>query len=206
MSDAKPQWLAERPVQLKGQAWARALLGLFGWRTAFEGLPAHQGVLVAYPHTSNWDFVVGILTRWAIGVPVVFWGKDSLFKVPLFGRWLRWIGGIPVDRRNPTGIVDDMVARFERAQQQGDTFWLALAPEGTRARQDFWRSGFYRVTVRSQVPLGLAFFDYPRKRVGVTRFVRLCGEPAADMAAIASAYADVQGARPEQASPIALKP
>jgi hypothetical protein len=91
-----PRTIAERPVQLRGSAVARRLLRLAGWRVAFDGLPARQGVVIVYPHTSNWDFIVGVLAKWSIGIPVAFWGKASLFRVPLFGRWLRWLGGVPV--------------------------------------------------------------------------------------------------------------
>ena len=92
-------------MQLRGSALARAVLRLAGWRVAFDGLPARQGVVIVYPHTSNWDFVIGVLAKWGIGIPVAFWGKDSLFRVPLFGRWLRWLGGMPVDRGAPQGAV-----------------------------------------------------------------------------------------------------
>ena len=77
---------APHPVQFKGSSLARLLLGLAGWRVSFEGLPALQGVIVAYPHTSNWDFIVGILAKWAIGVPAHFWAKDTLFKAPANAR------------------------------------------------------------------------------------------------------------------------
>ena len=69
-------------MRLRGSAPARALLRLGGWRVAFDGLPARQGVVIVYPHTSNWDFVVGLLAKWSIGIPVSFWAKASLFRVP----------------------------------------------------------------------------------------------------------------------------
>ena len=100
--------LNERPVQLRGSVLARALLRLAGWRVRFDGLPASQGVAIVYPHTSNWDFPLGILAKWSIGIPVSFWGKDALCKLPLFGRWLRWLGGVPVDRSSHHGIVGAM--------------------------------------------------------------------------------------------------
>ncbi len=197
--------LSERLPVSGGSRFARALLRAAGWELVFDGLPARQGILIAYPHTSNWDFVVGVLAKWALGFQFAFWGKDSLFRVPVFGRWLRWLGGIPVDRFNASGIVTDMVARFRQAQADGQFLWLALAPEGTRGYQPHWRSGFYQVAVQAGVPLGLAFFDYRRKRIGVQSFLRLCGDRAADLAAIASAYDGVIGRHPELAAPIALK-
>jgi 1-acyl-sn-glycerol-3-phosphate acyltransferase len=142
-----PQELVERPVQLRGSRVARAALRLAGWQLDFNGLPARQGVAIVYPHTSNWDFVVGICAKWAIGIPVVFWGKDALFRVPVFGIWLRWLGGVPVDRGARHGMVGDMVRRMGEARARDDFFWLAWSPEGTRAWTPRWRSGFYQVAV-----------------------------------------------------------
>jgi len=182
------------------------LLRLAGWRIRFDGLPAAQGVAIAYPHTSNWDFVVGILAKWGIGIPVTFWGKDSLFRVPLLGRWMRWIGGVPVDRRNASGIVGEMAQALQKARAEGRFLWLALAPEGTRGYVDGWRSGFYHVAMAAQVPLGLVFFDYARREVGFRRFLQLSGDAAADMAAIAQGFDACTGRRPQLAAPIRFKP
>lgn len=197
--------LNERLPAAGGSRLARALLRAAGWELVFDGLPARQGIIVAYPHTSNWDFVIGVLAKWSLGLQFAFWGKDSLFRVPGFGRWLRWLGGIPVDRFNANGIVTDMVARFRQAQADDQFLWLALAPEGTRKLQPHWRSGFYQVAVQAGVPLGLAFFDFGAKRIGVRCFLRLCGDRAADLAAIAAAYDGVVGRHPELAAPIVLK-
>jgi 1-acyl-sn-glycerol-3-phosphate acyltransferase len=197
--------LPDRPVQLPGSGTARALLGLFGWRLVFDGLPARQGVLVMYPHTSNWDFVWSMLARWATGMRIHFWAKDSLFKVPLFGHWLRWLGGVAVDRRAPKGAVGQMVQRLEQCRTDGEFLWLALAPEGTRLRREAWRSGFHQVALQADVPLALAFIDYPNKRVGIQSFLRLSGDRRADMAAIAGQIGHHQGRHPELATPIRLE-
>jgi hypothetical protein len=143
----------ERPVQLRGSRLARSALRLAGWRLQFDGLPARRGVLVVYPHTSNWDFPVAMLAKWAAGMHVRFWAKDTLFQVPGFGRWLRWLGGIPVLRRAPQGVVAPMVQRLREAAERDEFFWLALSPEGTRARTEGWRSGFYQVALGAGVPM-----------------------------------------------------
>ena len=197
--------LPARPVQLRGSRLARAAMRLAGWHVQFDGLPARQGVLIIYPHTSNWDFVFGMLAKWAMGIPVAFWGKDALFSVPVFGRWLRWIGGVPVDRHNPGGAVAAMVAQFAQARAQNSFLWLALSPEGTRSYRDSWRSGFYQVATQAELPLALAFFDYRARCVGVDSFIRLSGDAGCDMAHIERVLGCHRGCRPELAAPVRLR-
>jgi 1-acyl-sn-glycerol-3-phosphate acyltransferase len=192
------------PVQFQGSRLARWVLAWLGWKVEFAGLPALQGVLVVYPHTSNWDFVVLMLAKLSLGVPVQFWGKAPLFGIPLFGRWLRRMGGVPVQRTAPAGVVGQAVTLFEQYKREGRYFWLGLAPEGTRKALPGWRSGFYKTTVRAGVPLGLVQLDYGRKRVRATCFITLRGEPAADMARIAGYYQGVRGCVPGNAAPIVL--
>ena len=194
-----------RRLHPRGSRLARGLLRLFGWRVEFSGLPALQGVIMVYPHTSNWDFVIGVLAKWALGLELKFWGKDSLFKLPLFGAWMRWIGGIAVERSSAHGVVADTVAQVRAAQQRQQSFWLALAPEGTRSRTEGWRSGAYHVAVQAGLPVGLAYFDFQHKRVNLTHFVQLCGRPERDFAHFAQYLAPVKGKHPELASPVTLK-
>lgn len=193
-------------VRFRGARLARALLRLAGWRVVEEGFPGRQGVAIVYPHTSNWDFVVGVLAKWAIGIPVRFWGKDTLFDVPLFGRWLRWLGGIPIERRSPRGAVGAMVHTMREAVARDELLWLALSPEGTRRRTPGWRSGFYRVALDAGVPLALVALDYSRREVRVCGFLRLSGDAARDYACLAEAFAGVRGLRPAQASPVQALP
>jgi 1-acyl-sn-glycerol-3-phosphate acyltransferase len=193
---------AALPVQLQGSALAGVLLRLAGWTLHFNGLPGRQGVLIVYPHTSNWDFVLGVFVKWAVGIQITFWGKDTLFKVPLFGRWLRWLGGVPVDRHSANGIVGQMARELEAARTLDRFLWLALAPEGTRRYAGAWRSGFYHVALQARVPVGLVYFDYGRRQVGVSRFVDLCGDVDADLAAIERGLHQPVGKRPEFAAPI----
>jgi 1-acyl-sn-glycerol-3-phosphate acyltransferase len=180
------------------------LLDRLGWQLRYEGFPARQGVAVIYPHTSNWDFPLMVLVKWAIGIPVRFWGKDSLFRIPLFGSWLRGMGGIPLDRSTPKGAVGEMLALFE-ASKRGDTLlWLALSPEGTRSRTPGWRSGFYRVAVQARVPLALIALDYSRRCIDVTHFLQLSGDEGIDFSHMNEVLAGVRGRRPELACPVQL--
>jgi 1-acyl-sn-glycerol-3-phosphate acyltransferase len=196
------QHIVELPVQLRGSSVARALLRLAGWRLFFDGLPGRQGVLIVYPHTSNWDFPLGLLVKWAVGIQITFWGKDSLFRVPLFGTWLRWLGGVPVDRQANKGIVGQMASELVRARAQKRFLWLALAPEGTRQHASGWRSGFYHVALQAQVPVGLVFLDYAQRAAGVQRFIKLSGNMRADLKVIAAELGHCRGKRPALAAPI----
>jgi 1-acyl-sn-glycerol-3-phosphate acyltransferase len=199
------RWPAELLPPARGSLLARALLRLGGWRVRHQGLPALQGVILVYPHTSNWDFVIGILAKWALGLPVRFWGKHSLFMLPLFGRWLRWLGGVAVNRGNSRGLVSDTVQQMRLARERGQRFWLAVAPEGTRSRGPGWRSGAYHVALQAGVPVGLATLDFGSKTVALTDFVELSGDAAQDFALMARHLAGVQGCRPALASPVRLK-
>lgn len=189
----------------RGSALARSVLSLLGWQVHFQGLPALQGVIVVYPHTSNWDFPVGLLAKWATGIEAKFWGKHTLFRIPLFGAWLRWLGGVPVDRAAAGGVVDQMVDLFDRKRQAGEYFWLALTPEGTRSWRPAWRSGFYRVTLGAQVPILLAALDYGRKQVRVIDVIELSGMVDEDMKRIAQAFEGCTGRRAKLAAPIRLE-
>lgn len=202
--NAAPTELQAQPLHLRGSRLARGLLRLAGWHVDFHGLPAAQGVAVVYPHTSNWDFVVLMLAKGSIGLPVTFWGKASLFRIPLFGAWLRALGGLPVLRHTPQGAVAQMAAQMQAACSQGRFMWLGLSPEGTRQRTEGWRSGFYRVAQQTGVPVALVALDYGRRRVRFDSFWRLCGDPAADLAVFARRLAGTRGLHPQWAAPVRL--
>jgi 1-acyl-sn-glycerol-3-phosphate acyltransferase len=184
-----------------GGRLARALLRLIGWRTVVVPPPRPQSVIIVYPHTSNWDFVVGLLGRAAIRLPCHFAAKDTLFRGP-FGAWLRRVGGVPVHRRAPTGFVGQLAREFE----QRATFHLVFTPEGTRARTEHWKTGFYRLALAARVPLGLGFIDYARREVGVGDWLDLTGDEAVDLERIRAFYAGKRGFRQALAGPIRFPP
>lgn len=194
--------LTRHPVTFKGSRLARWILKMLGWRLDFEGFPTRQGVAIVYPHTSNWDFPVGILAKWALGVPANFWGKDSLFKFPVMGAWMRWIGGVPIDRSSPKGVVAEMVQVFEQHKREGRLLWLALAPEGTRSLTPGWRSGFYQVAKGADVPLALVKLDWGSRTVSLVDFYTLTGDVQADYAHMAHVFSGVRGFHAAQAAPV----
>ena len=180
---------------------ARRLLAAFGWKLVYQPPAVPKAVIVFYPHTSNWDFVIGIIARAVIDLPVHWAGKDELYRWPLRALFKR-LGGIPVNRRERTGFVAQMAAEFERRRR----FYLAITPEGTRRRTDFWKSGFYRLALAAKVPLALAFIDYPKREIGIMGYLSLSGDERSDLAKIATRYVGRLGKYPAQQAPIALAP
>ena len=191
-------FMSKYPVQFHGNNLARKLLQLLGWKVIFNGLPAMHGVIVVYPHTSNWDFCIGILTKWAIGIPIKFLAKDSLFKVPILGSWFRYLGGFPVDRSSPQGYVDDL-ARKMCAQEYS---WILFTPEGTRKYTLGWRSGFYQLAIKANVPIGMAIIDFSTKEIGIVDFFKPTGVENEDLDILRKTYSGRFGYHPELASPI----
>jgi hypothetical protein len=161
--------------------------------------PRSEGDHRRLSHTSNWDFPVGYLFKLATGLPLSWVGKDTLFRGPV-GALLRRMGGIAANRRERTGLIGQLVGEFRRR----DWMWMAIAPEGTRALAPHWKSGFYRLALAADVPVGLGFIDWGRREVGVCGYVRMTGDRDADMARIGAAYAGKMGLRPENAGPIRL--
>src|SRR5690242_8949784 len=148
-------------------AW---LLGLFKWRVVFAPPPVPKAVVIVYPHTSNWDFVIGVLARSVMNLRMHWVGKHTLFKWP-FGTLMRLLGGVPVDRAHTSGLVDQLRGEFDRYTQ----FYLTITPEGTRQRAAYWRSGFYYLALGLHMPVGLAFIDYGKREVGVLKWLTLSG-------------------------------
>ena len=181
---------------------ARFLLWLGGW-TPIGGLPdVPKAVVIAYPHTSNWDGIWALIYKVSIGLDVKFFGKKTLFWFPL-NVILRALGGIPLDRGAPGSAVDQAVREFA----ERDSFYFGLAPEGTRSHKPFWKSGFYRIATEAGVPLVLGYLDYGRKQVGIGKeIIELSGDPDEDMPKIRAMYEGIDGRWPEKASPIELPP
>jgi len=182
------------------QRVAGALLSVFGWRGVYVTPPAPKGIIVVYPHTSNWDFIIGMLFKFNSGLPAHWMGKDTLFRWPV-AKLFRRIGGVPINRRERSGFVDTLLAEFARHEWM----WLAVAPEGTRAHTDHWKSGFYRIAVAAGLPVGLGFIDYATHTVGIDTYLDLSGDPEQDLARIRAFYAGKRGRRPGCESDIRLR-
>ena len=176
---------------------ARLVLRALGWTLDVAPPAPPRGVVVVYPHTSNWDFVVGYLAKVAAGLSLQWIGKDSLFRRP-FGGLLRRMGGIPVRRGARSGVIAELAREFATRER----LWVAIAPEGTRAWVDHWKSGFYHLALAARVPVGLGIIDWGRRRIELRRTLELSGDPEADLRALRAAYQGVRGLRPERAGEI----
>lgn len=180
------------------RAVARLLLRLTRWRTAGE-VP-RRGILVGAPHTSNWDWIVTMLLAWNSGVTIRLLVKDSLFKGPL-GPLLRSTGAVRLDRANPGPTIR---ALLEDASAD-EAFLLGLAAEGTRGRGEYWKSGFYRISQQTGIPVTLAYVDAPSRTVGWGPTFTPTGDVRADMDRVREFYADKRGFKPENATPPRLR-
>ena len=179
---------------------AGLILRLIGWRTVFVPPPGPKSVVLVYPHTSNWDFPLGVLFNARRHIFFHWAGKDTMFRWPLRGIFL-WLGGVPINRRERTGMIGQLVDVFARRE----SFHLCITPEGTRSRSDHWKTGFYRLALATGVPVGLGFIDYGNRRIGVERWISLSGEEETDLALFRAYYADKTGRYPEKAGDIRFK-
>ena len=175
------------------RAAGRATLALLGWR--FEGHVPNvpRAVVIVAPHTSNWDFVVGIAAMLALGLDARWIGKDTLFRPP-FGPLLRWLGGTPVDRDAPEGVVEEVVRRLQRA----DRLFLALSPEGTRRKVERWKTGFHRIARHAGVPIWPVAFDYRRKAVVLMPPFMPTDDLEADVRSLRASFSGDMARHPDQ--------
>ncbi len=169
---------------------ASFVLRATGW-TAVGEVP-RTGILVGAPHTSNWDFVMMLLIMWRGGVTPRVLIKRELFRGPL-GWLLTRLGGIPLDRANPTGVVRELV----RQARSGEPFLLILAAEGTRQKGEYWKSGFWRIARSARLPISLAFIDGPTRTAGFGPTITATSDVVADMDLVREFYRDKRGIHPE---------
>ena len=159
-----------------------------GWRFEGEFPDVAKAVLIAAPHSSWWDGIHGLLFKVALGVDISFMAKRELFVWPL-GPLLRKLGGVPIERHAAHGVVAQMTRRFGERER----FWLGVEPEGTRRRVAEWKSGFWRIAREAGVPIIPAYFDYPRKVIGLGPLFEPTGDMNADIAALRTFYASFRG-------------
>lgn len=180
---------------------ARFWLFLWRWKTVEppEPVPA-KCVMIAAPHTTNWDFPITLAMAKVSGVKISWLGKQSLFKGPM-GPIMRRLGGVAIDRSAAGGMVASLAGLFATRDQLA----LVVPAEGTRSRTEYWKSGFYRIAERADVPIVLAFVDRATRSGGFGPAIRVTGDIPADMDAIRAFYAGKEGLRAGRFGPIRLR-
>lgn len=180
--------------------FARALLRALGWKIEGEK-PAHKKyVLIAAPHTSNWDFPLMILFAWAFDIRISWMGKASLFRRP-FGWVMHALGGIPIERR----YTGNMVYAMAEAFGERDELVLVVPAEGARARRDYWKSGFYYIARDADVPVVPSYLDYGQRRGGFGPALKVGTNLPMEMQTLRDFYAPMAGLYPDQFGPVRLR-
>ena len=175
------------------RALAHRVLGLVGWRVQGDLPPCPRFVLIVAPHTSNWDFLIGVLAMFATGLRVSWLGKHTLFRFPL-APLLRWLGGEPIDRSAARGTVETAIELFRTRPQ-----WvLALTPEGTRRPVTQWKTGFHRIAVGAGVPIVPVSFDYRSRIVGIGAPVQPGRDESESVARLGALFRKEMARYPEQ--------
>jgi 1-acyl-sn-glycerol-3-phosphate acyltransferase len=167
---------------------ARIIMWLAGWRIDGKLPNLPKFVLIGAPHTSNWDFVLFLGVIFSLRANVRFMGKAELFRFPV-GWFFRYCGGVPVDRKKSTGLVEQMV----KACNESETFILVIAPEGTRHQVTDWKRGFYHIAKNAEIPIVMAIVDGKHKTVRLGQVFHPTEDIEADMNAIQTVFKGVKG-------------
>jgi len=173
---------------------------LAGWKVTNSSHEA-AGVAIAAPHTSNWDFVYALGAAILQDVKIYFSIKDSWCRIPLMGRWIMWLGAIPIDRSS-TGMGQvHLIKKFINTQKKARVYFL-FTPEGTRGKVAKWKTGFYHVAQGCEIPIFLAKVDYLKKESGVFHSFYVTGNKENDINEIQASYESVRGRHPKKQFPL----
>jgi 1-acyl-sn-glycerol-3-phosphate acyltransferase len=185
----------------KFMAWVGLLfLKILGWRAEGKIPDINKFVIIAAPHTSNWDFPITLAVAFALKIKIYWMGKAAMFRWP-FGAALRWLGGIPIDRSRAHNLVEQSVQAF----QEREKLIMVVPPEGTRKKVSYWKTGFYHIARGAGVPIVLGFLDYRRKAGGIGPTFHPTGRIEEDMRQIQAFYATITGKRQSQFGNAALR-
>ncbi len=185
----------DTPVGKTMMRWLALIIFRFtGWKPAGKRPYLSKYVIIAAPHTSNWDFFYTICLAFILGIKPSIMMKAGWFRWPM-GPFLRWLGAIPVDRSKSNHVV----ARSIRAFRAYPRMALVVSPSGTRRKAMYWKTGFYHIAKGANVPIVLGYLDYRRKVGGIGPVVHPSGNMGADMKIIRDFYADISGKYPKNA-------
>ena len=180
---------------------SRFILKISGWRIEGRLPDIPKIVLIAAPHTSNWDFPITLFIAFAVRAKIYWMGKDTLFRFP-FGRLFKWLGGIPVDRSRSNNIVEQMIRTFS----DNDRLIVTIPPSGTRKKVMKWKTGFYYIAKGAGVPVVLAFLDYRRKAGGFGPVFVPTEDIESDMKEIRAFYSGIHGKNTVTEEPFFINP
>lgn len=177
------------------------ILKVMDWKIREVPIPSSKYILIGAPHTSNWDFFIGFMAMTAVGLKLGWVGKHTIFRKP-FGWFMKWLGGIPVDRGRSRNFVEQVVQSFASHEK----LIVAIAPEGTRKKTEYWKSGFYHIAHTAGIPIVLGFVDYGKKTGGFEKFIIPTGEMEKDLTFISDYYKSVTAKFPANFGPVRFKP
>jgi 1-acyl-sn-glycerol-3-phosphate acyltransferase len=186
-------------IEVKRQL-ARLVLKITRFTSVGEPPREPKYILLCAPHTTNWDLLSLLMASWSAGANVNWLGKHQLFRGPM-NRIMRMLGGVPVQRDERRGMVDSLADEFGAAEHMA----LAIPAAGTRSHTDHWKSGFYRIALAADVPIGLAFVDYSTRTVGFGPTMVPSEDVEADLDLFRAFYADKRGKFPDQESEIRFR-
>lgn len=172
---------------------SQVILRLLGWQVIGKRPLINKYVMIAAPHTSNWDFPITLMVCFALQLRIYWMGKASLFSWPI-GGLMRWLGGIPIDRSKASNLVQTTINAFDRCERLA----IIVPPEGTRGKVTHWKTGFYYIAKGANVPIALAYLDFKRKIGGIGGMFEPTGDIEHDMLEIQKFYDGIHGKNPQQ--------
>lgn len=180
--------------------FAEKILKLSGWQRKVTLPQDKKFILIGAPHTSNWDFPLALLCFWTLDIKIHWVAKIQMFRGPLH-YFFTALGGIPVDRNASDGFVEQVAKKINQADEMA----LAIAPEGTRAKAAYWKTGFYRIALAADIPICFGYVDYENKCIGFEQVLRPTGDINSDMKIIAHFYQNIKGKCPQNQGPVQIR-
>ena len=171
---------------------SKLIFKINGWKIIGVSTYPEKCIVITAPHTSNWDFFIGRCYAYIIAISPLYLTKSELF-LPVLGTLIKWNGGIPVYRKAKHNVVDQVVEMFKNSSQLN----LGIAPEGTRTSVDKWKTGFYHIAVKANIPILLLKMDYEKKEIGIMCEFNTSGNFEKDMLFIQEQYKNIKGKKPE---------
>ncbi len=180
--------------------FAKIILKLIGWHVDITVPEEKKFILIGAPHTSNWDFPLTLLAFWTIDLKIYWVGKIQMFRGPLHYLFTA-LGGIPVDRSSSHGFIEQIAEKFKHTEK----IVLTIAPEGTRSKTRYWKSGFYYIALTANVPICLGYIDYKTRTLGFKQLLYPTGSIDADIKIISDFYQSFRGKNPEKQGPVRIR-